>query len=290
MCIWFVTAWCIVSCDNAGSRPGRLFHWGTAPSIVQHFSVSTGDQCFQIRFQGFNRSVQQPATISSQRAGHEFCCLCLTGGVLLVPWGVCRASVFKRILRTVTSAAIGITTGLLLDSAQLVCLLELVAGSENFSRSASHFSRLSYLSADPAACPLKGSCNMNTHRNTFRCDFFCTHHYAHICTHSRFRLSLIPRRFFRSRLSSTEGGVRLLHANSKKVLEVSGFWWSWLISFRFPSEIGGNLKVPLKIRACVQGPDRLKVHNHKLFKIHFEKLWQFTKTSVSFLPFSKRCN
>ena len=28
-------------------------------------------------------------------------------------------------------AAVGITTGLLLDSAQLVCLLELVGGSEN---------------------------------------------------------------------------------------------------------------------------------------------------------------
>ena len=48
-----------------------------------------------------------------------------------MPWGVCRASVFKQILRTVTSVAIGITTGLLLDSAQLVCLLDLVAGSEN---------------------------------------------------------------------------------------------------------------------------------------------------------------
>ena len=129
-----------MSCGSAGSRPGR-FHLGTAPFIVQHFSVSTGDQCFQIRFQGFNRSVQQPATISSQRAGHEFCCLCLTGGVLLVPWGVCRASVFKRILRTVTSAAIGITTGLLLDSAQLVCLLELVAGSEKFSRKVQQISQ-----------------------------------------------------------------------------------------------------------------------------------------------------
>ena len=32
-------------------------------------------------------------------------------------------------LPTVTSAAIGITTGLRLDSAQLVCLLELVGGS-----------------------------------------------------------------------------------------------------------------------------------------------------------------
>ena len=156
---------------------------------------------------------QCPATISSQPAGHEFCCLCLTGGVLLVPWGVCCASVFKRILRTVTSAAIGITTGLLLDSAQLVCLLELMAGSETFSRSASHFSRLSNLSADPAGCPLKGSCNVDTHRNTFRCGFFCTHHHSHICTWRRCRLSLIPRRFFRSRLSSTEGGVRLLHAN-----------------------------------------------------------------------------
>ena len=48
-----------------------------------------------------------------------------------MPWGVCCASVFKQILRTVTSAAVGITTGLLLDSAQLVYLLELVAGSEN---------------------------------------------------------------------------------------------------------------------------------------------------------------
>ena len=48
-----------------------------------------------------------------------------------MPWGGCRASVFKRILRTVTSAVIGITTGLLLDSAQLVYLLELVAGSDN---------------------------------------------------------------------------------------------------------------------------------------------------------------
>ena len=30
------------------------------------------------------------------------------------------------------SAAVGKTTGLLRDSAQLVCLLELVAGSENY--------------------------------------------------------------------------------------------------------------------------------------------------------------
>ena len=48
-----------------------------------------------------------------------------------MPWGVCRALIIKRILRTVTSAAIGITTGLFLDSAQLVYLLELVAGSDN---------------------------------------------------------------------------------------------------------------------------------------------------------------
>ena len=35
-----------------------------------------------------------------------------------------------------------------------------------FSRSANHFIRLSYLPADPAACPLKGSCYMNTRRYT----------------------------------------------------------------------------------------------------------------------------
>ena len=27
-----------------------------------------------------------------------------------------------------------------------------------------------------------GSCNMNTRRNAFRSDFFCTHHYAHTAT------------------------------------------------------------------------------------------------------------
>ena len=50
---------------------------------------------------------------------------------------------------------------------------------------------------------------MDTHRNTFCCGFFCTHHHSHICTQRRCRLSLIPpRRLFWSRLSSTEGGVR----------------------------------------------------------------------------------
>ena len=48
-----------------------------------------------------------------------------------MPGEVCYALAHPHILRMVTSVAIGITTGLLLDSAQLVCLLELVAGSDN---------------------------------------------------------------------------------------------------------------------------------------------------------------
>ena len=50
---------------------------------------------------------------------------------LLVPGEVCYALAHPHILRMVTSVAIGIITGLFLDSAQLVYLLELVAGSDN---------------------------------------------------------------------------------------------------------------------------------------------------------------
>ena len=163
-------------------KQGRVFH-------ICNFNPSC--DCARLSF----RCMLQPLCLNTP--------LCYPSGNL---WSSAK--------HIITSAAIGITTGPLLDSAQLVCLLELVAGSENYSRSASHFSRLSYLSADPAACPLKGS---NTHRNTSRCDFFYTHHYAHICTHNCCRLSLIPYGLFWSRLFSTEERVRLLHASVNAV-------------------------------------------------------------------------
>ncbi|RYE60185.1 MAG: hypothetical protein EOO82_03505, partial [Oxalobacteraceae bacterium] len=56
-----------------------------------------------------------------------------------------------------------------------------------FNRSVSRFSRLLYLSADPAACPLRGSCDVNTLRNTLHYDFVCTPHmhaFAHTMTES----------------------------------------------------------------------------------------------------------
>ena len=119
-----------MSCGSAGSRPGR-FHWGPAPFIVQRFSVSTGDKCFTLGAPGLNHSPRPAASHFVTARQPRVLLLVLDWRSIACALGSLSSFSFKRILRAVTSAAIGITTGLLLDSAQLVCLLELVAGSDN---------------------------------------------------------------------------------------------------------------------------------------------------------------
>ena len=130
-------------------------------------------------------------------------CLCLRGAHLQVPGAACCALVFICILRATTSVGIGIATGLLLASAQLVFLSELMAGSK-------HCNSLWCQLPGLLSCSLSASANhmyMDTYRNTPHYHSCYTHHLARsVC---QLRLSLIPRSLLHwSRRSSTKEGVR----------------------------------------------------------------------------------